>query len=95
MEINIKAIRLEPTERLSEFIQKKVSKLGKFSTDIQNIEVTLRVEKPATANNKQVAINVSLPGESIYVEKTADTFEEAIDQALPAVEKQLLRSKEK
>ena len=95
MEVSVKAIKFDATEKLNEFIQKKVGKLGKFCTDIKGIEVALKVEKPATALNKQAAITVALPGENIYVEKTCDTFEEAVDQCIPAVEKQLLRYKEK
>lgn len=95
MEVSVKAIKFDATEKLHEFIQKKVGKLGKFSPDIKGIEVALKVAKPASALNKQAAITVSLPGEEIYVEKTCDTFEEAIDQAIPAVEKQLERYKEK
>lgn len=95
MEVSVKAIKFDATEKLNEFIQKKVGKLGKYCSDIQNIEVALKVTKPATALNKQAAITISLPGEDIFVEKTCDTFEEAIDQAIPAVEKQLERYKEK
>lgn len=95
MEISVKAIKCDPTDKLNEFIQKKVGKLAKFNSDIQGIEVTLKVEKPATALNKLAAISISLPGEDVYVEKTADTFEEAIDQAIPAAEKQLERYKER
>lgn len=91
MEISVKAIKFDATDKLNEFIQKKVGKLAKFSSDIQAIEVILKVEKPATALNKQAAIRISMPGKDLYVEKTADTFEEAIEQAIPASEKQLER----
>lgn len=95
MELSVKAIKFDATDKLQEFIEKKVTKLGKFCSDIRKVEVSLKVVKPATALNKEVNIKVLLPGEEMFVEKTCDTFEEAIDQSLPALEKQLARYKEK
>lgn len=95
MEISVKAIKFDATEKLQDFIQKKVSKLEKQCGEIRRVEVALKVVKPATALNKEASITVSLPGEEIFVEKTCDTFEEAIDQNLDAVKKQLARYKEK
>lgn len=95
MEVSVKTIKFDATDKLQEFIQKKVSKLEKFCSDIKKVEVSLKVVKPATALNKQSSIKVSLPGEELFVEKTCDTFEEAIDQSMPALEKQLARYKEK
>ncbi len=95
MDISVKAIKFDATTKLQEFIQKKVSKLEKFCGDIRKVEVSLKVVKPATALNKQSCLQVALPGEELYAEKTCDTFEEAVDQSLLALEKQLARYKEK
>lgn len=95
MEINIKAIKFDATEKLQEFIQKKVGKLDKFCSDIQTVEVSLKVVKPETAMNKQASITVSLPKTELFAEKTCDTFEEAIMESLSAVEKQVGKYKEK
>ncbi|MBP5478849.1 MAG: ribosome-associated translation inhibitor RaiA [Bacteroidaceae bacterium] len=95
MDILVKAIHFEATDKLQEFIQKKVSKLDKFCDNIRKVEVSLKVVKPETAMNKQVALTVSLPGDELYAEKICDTFEEAIDDSLAALEKQLGKYKEK
>ncbi len=95
MDITVKAIKFDATEQLQAFIQKKISKLEKFCSDIRKVEVSLKVVKPATALNKEATVVVVVPGEELIVEKTCDTFEEAIDQSLPALEKQLARYKEK
>lgn len=95
MDINVKAIKFDATDKLQEFIQKKVGKLDKFCDDIRKIEVSLKVVKPATAQNKEVSIAVTLPGNEIHVEKQSDTFEEAITQSLPILERQLVKYKEK
>jgi len=95
MELSVKAIKFDATEKLQEFVQKKVSKLEKFCGEIVKIDVALKVVKPSSAQNKQVALTVSVPGEDLFVEKTCDTFEEAVDQCVPAMEKQLGKYKEK
>ena len=95
MEVSVKTIKFDATDKLQEFVQKKVNKLEKFCSDIRKVEVSLKVVKPATVLNKQASIKVALPGEDLFVEKTCDTFEEAIDQSMPALEKQLARYKEK
>lgn len=95
MDISVKTIKFDANEQLHEFIQKKVSKLEKFCGDIRKVEVSLKVVKPATALNKQATIVAVLPGEELVADKICDTFEEAIDQGLGALEKQLTRYKEK
>ncbi|MCR5820022.1 MAG: ribosome-associated translation inhibitor RaiA [Bacteroidaceae bacterium] len=91
MEIKIQAIRFEATEKLQDFIQKKVGKLGKFSDEIRKVEVSLKVVKPETAMNKEVTIRA----DEFYVEKVCDTFEEAIDNCMDALLRQVQKSKEK
>jgi len=72
MEIKIQAIKFEPTEKLQDFIHKKVGKLEKFSDEIRKVEVSLKVVKPETAMNKEVGIRVNM-GTELYAEKTCDT----------------------
>ena len=95
MEILIQSIRFDATEKLQEFVTKKVEKLEKSYEDIQKGEVQLKVEKPATALNKTTSLTVAVPGNTLFVEKTCDTFEEGIDQCLDAMKVQLTKYKEK
>ena len=94
MEINIQAIRFEPTERLQDFVHKKVGTLAKFSDEIRKVEVSMKVVKPETAMNKEVALRVNA-GAELYAEKVCDTFEEAIDNCVDALLRQLQKNKEK
>lgn len=95
MEIRIKSIHFDATEKLQEFINKKVEKLQKSYEDIQKVEVQLKVEKPAAALNKTTSLTVTAPGNTLFVEKTCDTFEEGVDQCLDAMKVQLTKFKEK
>lgn len=95
MEIRIKSIHFDATEKLQEFINKKVEKLQKSYEDIQKVEVQLKVEKPAAALNKTTSLSVTAPGNTLFVEKTCDTFEEGVDLCLDAMKVQLTKFKEK
>ena len=53
MEVKIQAIHFDATEKLQEFIEKKVAKFGKFSEEIRKVEVSLKVVKPETSMNKR------------------------------------------
>jgi ribosomal subunit interface protein len=90
MEIKVNAIHFEATEKLNDFINKKVEKLGKYNEEITNAEVILKVVKPETAMNKEASVRLNVPrSEDLFASKVADTFEEAIDNCADALKRQL------
>ena len=95
MEVRIQSVHFDASEKLQDFINKKVNKLEKFYEDIKKVEVSLKVVKPETAANKEAGLKITVPGGELYVNKVCDTFEEAIDQCAEALEKQLVKYKEK
>ena len=95
MEVRIQSIHFDASEQLQSFIQKKVSKLEKYYEDIKKVEVSLKVIKPETAENKEAGIKVLVPNGEFYASKICDTFEEAIDISIEALGKQLVKYKEK
>lgn len=95
MEIRVQAIHFDATERLEAFIQKKVSKLNQYHESILGAEVTLRVVKQESVQNKQIGIRLKIKNNDLFAEKVSDTFEEAVDDAVVALEKQLIKVKEK
>ncbi len=94
MEINVQTIRFEATDKLQDYIQKRVSKLAKFSADIKRADLTLKLVKPETAVNKSVSLKLVMPGTEHFAEKTCDTFEEAVDLCAETVLRQLQKYKE-
>ena len=95
MEVKIQSIHFDATEKLQAFVEKKVAKLEKTYEDIQKVEVQLKVVKPATANNKEASLTVTVPGSTSFVEKVSDTFEESIDLGVDSMRVQLQKFKEK
>ena len=91
----IQSIQFDATEKLQAFVNKKAEKLSKSYEDIQKVEVQLKVQKPATALNKVTSLTVSVPGNTLFVEKTCDTFEEGVDLCVDAMRVQLTKYKEK
>ena len=96
METRIKAIHFDIAEKLTAFINKKAERLGRHNENITDLDVTLKVVKPETAMNKEALIKVQVPQhDDIVATKVADTFEEAIDLCLEAIERQLEKIKSK
>lgn len=95
MEIKVQSIHFDATEKLMAFIEKKVAKLEKTCDEIQKVEVQLKVVKPATNLNKETTLTVTVPGTTLFVDKTCDAFEESVDQCVDSMRVQLTKYKEK
>ena len=95
MKLRIQSINFDATTTLESHINKKIQKLEKNFDDIINIEVYLKVVKPETATNKEAEIKISIPNVDFFASKTCDSFEEAIDLTLDAIDKQIRKHKEK
>lgn len=89
MDVRIQAINFDATEKLTAFINKKAERLARHNVNITTIDFKLTVVKPETQMNKEAVVKVTIPQLGEYVaKKVADTFEEAIDKALEALDNQ-------
>ncbi|MCH5215595.1 MAG: ribosome-associated translation inhibitor RaiA [Muribaculaceae bacterium] len=96
MKVTVNAIHFDASEKLVNFINRKVDKLTKHHDNILDAEVTLKVVKPETSMNKEVSVKISYPDQAAaFASKTADTFEEAVDNCIDALKKQLEKVKAK
>ena len=95
MEVKIQSIKFDASEKLEAYIQKKATKLNKKDDSISLIEVILKVVKPESIENKQADIKVFVPQAELFATKTSNTFEQSVDEALEAIERQLEKYKEK
>ncbi|MBD8387999.1 ribosome hibernation-promoting factor, HPF/YfiA family [Dysgonomonas sp. BGC7] len=95
MNIAIQSVHFDASAQLKEFIEKKISKLDKFSDLIIDAEIIMKVVKPEVANNKEASIKLNIKNGELFSNKTADTFEDAIMQNIEALEKQIQKVKEK
>ncbi len=97
LEIEIFAKNMEVTDRVSEYVNKKVSKLDKFLGNIDETRVDLAYLKSArNAADRQVAqITIRGKGFILRSEERADDLFAAIDAAVDKIERQIKRFKGK
>ncbi|HBJ76371.1 MAG TPA: ribosome-associated translation inhibitor RaiA [Porphyromonadaceae bacterium] len=95
MEIRIQSVHFDATEQLKEFAEKKVNKLSRFSEDIMSAEVIFNLVKPESKGNKEVTIKLFTKGNDVVANRTEDSFEKAVDEVCEALQKQIVKNKEK
>ena len=93
MEIKIKSLKFDADEKLIAYVEKKVKRLAKFHDGAATAEVTLTLlHEP---ENKNVKLQIHVPGEEMIIERNADRFEEAVTACVDAMKEKLTRAKEK
>ena len=93
MEIRIQSIKFNADQKLLDHVEKKVSKLGRFDEGITSVDVALSLlEKP---ENKSAKLQLHVPGSDLVIERSAKSFEEAINEAVDLMKEKLVRNKEK
>ena len=95
MNIQIHSVRFDADKKLIDFVHQKLEKLTQFAEDIVNAEVYLRLDKDQERENKISEIKLELPGGPLFARKQSKTFEEATDEAIDALKKQITRHKQK
>ncbi|MDR0971281.1 MAG: HPF/RaiA family ribosome-associated protein [Bacteroidales bacterium] len=95
MNISINAVKFRLAEKLEDFINEKVSKLDKLIPDAIGAEITLKVSKPATENNKVVDIKLLIKGDDLFASKQGDSFEQCLLECIDAIKVQIAKIKEK
>ncbi|MDT3357253.1 MAG: HPF/RaiA family ribosome-associated protein [Bacteroidota bacterium] len=93
MEIRVQSIKFNADQKLLDYVDKKVARLEKFDDRITSVEVALALmEKP---DNKSAKIQTHVPGETLVIERTARTFEEAITECVDLMKEKMVRNREK
>ena len=95
MNIQIHSVRFDADKKLIDFVHQKLDKLTQFGEDIVNAEVYLRLNKDQDRVNQISEIRLELPGSPLFAKKQSKTFEEATDEAINALKKQITKHKQK
>jgi len=95
MTIKIQSVHFDADQKLLDFIEEKVSKLNLFDDTILGAEVILRLDKNQNTENKLTEIRLIVSGYDLFAKKQCKTFEEATDQTIEALKRQLSRQKGK
>lgn len=95
MKVNLNAVGFSADRKLVDFIQIKLDKVEKYYDKIVDTDVYLKVENTSDKENKVVDMRVNIPGNDLAVSKQAKSFEEAVDNCCDALERLLVKHKEK
>ncbi len=95
MNVNIESLDFKADKKLVDFVEKKVDKLTKFYDSIVAADVKLRLEKEESRENKIVEIKIGVPQNELFAKRNSKSFEEATDEVVEALRKQLKKYKEK
>ena len=89
MNLTINAVNFEIAKQLEDFIDKKMNRFARHLSADDKVEIRMSVVKPQTNLNKDVKVRIA----GLFAETTADSFEEALDACLNALESQLEKRK--
>lgn len=95
MKVNVQTPNFAAKDELLVFVGKKLSKLEQFYDKIVFADVFLKVQKTSEKENKIVEVLLSIPGDDLMAKKEAKTFEEATDEVVKTLERQLKKRKQK
>ncbi len=95
MKVIINSVHFKADQKLETFITNKVNKLVKKHDDIIGSDVMLKLENAEVPENKIAEIRINLKGNDLFASKQSKSFEEATDQAIDALKKQLEKKKGK
>ena len=95
MDIKTQSVNFDADKELISFVEIKVGKLKQYFDNIVGVESFLKVEKSDSFENKIVEIKVLLPGKELFVKKQSKSFEEAADESVEALRRQIVKYKEK
>jgi putative sigma-54 modulation protein len=95
MNIRIQSVHFTADQKLIDFTQSKVEKVVKLYDGIVGSEVILKLDKSQTDENKIAEIKLEIPGNDLFAKRQCKTFEEAVDEVIDALKKQITKHKEK
>ena len=95
MNVKINTVHFKADKKLETFITEKLQKMPSIYDGILGSEVILRLENTENKENKIVEVRMIVKGNDLFVKKQSKTFEDALDQSVEALKKQLVKHKEK
>ena len=95
MNITMNAVKFKADPKLEQFVNEKVGKLERLVDNATKCDVTLKVDKPESDNNKIAEISLALPGQTLFNSKQANSFEEAVSDCVDTMRVQIDKYKDR
>lgn len=84
MKTRIKTTKIELTDKVKDYLDKKIKMIEKYLGDIKITNCDIDLEHSVTTQNNgkvyRAEVNLFVPGEILRVEKTEKTINKAIDK---------------
>ncbi|MFN4852829.1 MAG: ribosome hibernation-promoting factor, HPF/YfiA family [Bacteroidota bacterium] len=93
MEVNIQTLHFDADKRLLSFIHDRVDRLNHYHQGIIQGDVILKLDKNNDAENKVAEIKLHVSGSDLFAKRQCKSFEEAVDNSVDALRKQLEKNK--
>ena len=93
MTINVQYVKMLNSETMTDYVSKKLNKLGEKYQWVINANVFFKLENNSTVNKKICEIELSLPGPKIFASSKEKNFELAAKNTLSDLTKQLKKRK--
>ncbi|MDZ4751399.1 MAG: ribosome-associated translation inhibitor RaiA [Flavobacteriales bacterium] len=95
MQVKVQSIHFDADIKLISFVEERLNKLSIFHDRIIRGEVFLRIDKSDVNENKIAEIKLSIPGTDLFAKKQSKSFEEATDEAVDALRRQIEKHRTK
>ena len=95
MNTQIQSLGFDATKNLQKLINHRLEKIAQVSDRILEAKVILKLDKSDDQENKVCEIRLAIPGNDLFAKKKTASFEQALDQVIHALEKQVHDWKDK
>ena len=93
MTINVQYVKMLHSDTMTDYVSKKLNKLGEKYQWVINANVFFKLENNSTINKKICEIELSLPGPKIFASSKEKNFELAAKNTITDLTKQLKKRK--
>ena len=95
MRIQTEAVQFKADQKLIDYIEERLWKLNKFFDRITEVRVFLRLENSGRVRDKIAAVEVHLPGGTLFAKESKKTFEASIEQVTRQLQRQIKKYKQR
>ncbi len=90
MKINIQTPGFKADQKLLDFVTDKLQKLDQLNDNILEGNVTLKLDKSDTQENKICEIKLAIRGNDLFAARQSHSFEEATNKVFAALKRQII-----
>ena len=95
MRVHTEAVQFKADRKLTEFVERKLSKIEQYFDRVIEARVTLKLENSGQIRDKIAEARLQVPGEVLFVISSYKTFEGSVDSVVQSLKRQVKKYKEK